>query len=107
MDAIVEKTRESRAKTVDEGCKEGGKLRQRVAAQITIRVGEFWNRIDACNCLQHHLERFSLGRTPDSLTDAMALRDFIVNIAEGAEHTLTAWRARLAAPLMFLFGKHP
>jgi enterochelin esterase-like enzyme len=34
-------------------------------------------------------------------------RDFIVNIADGAEHTLTAWRARLGAPLMFLFGKHP
>ena len=32
-------------------------------------------------------------------------RDFTVNIAEGAEHTHTAWRARLAAPLTFLFGK--
>ena len=32
-------------------------------------------------------------------------RDFTVNVAEGAEHTLTAWRARLGAALPFLFGK--
>jgi len=32
-------------------------------------------------------------------------RDFTVNVAEGAEHTLTAWRARLGAALTFLFGK--
>ena len=32
-------------------------------------------------------------------------RDFLVNVAEGAEHMLTAWRARLGAPLTFLFGK--
>jgi enterochelin esterase-like enzyme len=32
-------------------------------------------------------------------------RDFMVNVAEGAEHTLAAWRARLGAPLTFLFGK--
>jgi enterochelin esterase-like enzyme len=31
-------------------------------------------------------------------------RDFMVNVAHGAEHTLTAWRARLGAPLQFLFG---
>lgn len=31
-------------------------------------------------------------------------RDFMVNVAQGAEHTLTAWRARLGAPLTFLFG---
>jgi enterochelin esterase-like enzyme len=34
-------------------------------------------------------------------------RDFIVNVALGADHTLTAWRARLGAALIFLFGKHP
>jgi hypothetical protein len=28
-----------------------------------------------------------------------------VNVAHGAEHTLTAWRARLGAPLTFLFGE--
>jgi enterochelin esterase-like enzyme len=32
-------------------------------------------------------------------------RDFAVNVADGAEHSLTAWRARLGAPLVFLFGK--
>jgi hypothetical protein len=32
-------------------------------------------------------------------------RDFRVLVAEGAEHSLSAWRARLGAPLMFLFGK--
>jgi enterochelin esterase-like enzyme len=32
-------------------------------------------------------------------------RDFTVNVADGAEHTLTAWRARLGAALTFLFGK--
>ena len=32
-------------------------------------------------------------------------RDFTVNIARGAGHSLTAWRARLGAPLEFLFGK--
>ncbi len=32
-------------------------------------------------------------------------RDFKVLRAEGAEHSLTAWRARLGAPLRFLFGK--
>ena len=31
--------------------------------------------------------------------------DFMVNAAAGAEHTLTAWRARLGAPLTFLFGQ--
>jgi enterochelin esterase-like enzyme len=30
---------------------------------------------------------------------------FTVNIANGAAHSLTAWRARLGAPLTFLFGK--
>ena len=33
--------------------------------------------------------------------------DFMVNVAHGAEHSLTAWRARLGAPLTFLFGKAP
>ena len=32
-------------------------------------------------------------------------RDFMVNVAHGAEHSLTAWRARLGASLSFLFGK--
>ena len=32
-------------------------------------------------------------------------RDFKVLVAEGAEHSLSAWRARLGAPLLFLFGK--
>jgi enterochelin esterase-like enzyme len=32
-------------------------------------------------------------------------RDFLVNVAHGAEHSLTAWRARLGAPLTFLFEK--
>jgi hypothetical protein len=32
-------------------------------------------------------------------------RDFMVNVARGAEHTLTAWRARLGAPLTYLFGE--
>ena len=32
-------------------------------------------------------------------------RDFTVNVADGAEHTLSAWRARLGAALTFLFGK--
>lgn len=32
-------------------------------------------------------------------------KDYLVNVAHGAEHSLTAWRARLAAPLSFLFGK--
>ena len=32
-------------------------------------------------------------------------RDFTVNVADGTEHTLTAWRARLGAALTFLFGK--
>jgi enterochelin esterase-like enzyme len=32
-------------------------------------------------------------------------RDFTVNVARGAEHSLTAWRARLGAALEFLFGK--
>jgi enterochelin esterase-like enzyme len=32
-------------------------------------------------------------------------RDFFVNVAHGAEHSLAAWRARLGAPLTFLFGK--
>jgi enterochelin esterase-like enzyme len=32
-------------------------------------------------------------------------RDYGVNVAHGAEHTLTAWRARLGAPLTFLFGE--
>ncbi len=32
-------------------------------------------------------------------------RDFMVNVAEGAEHSITAWRARLGAALTFLFGK--
>jgi alpha-glucosidase len=31
--------------------------------------------------------------------------DFAVNVALGAEHTITAWRARLGAPLIFLFGR--
>jgi len=31
-------------------------------------------------------------------------RDFTVNVALGAEHAITAWRARLGAPLTFLFG---
>lgn len=31
-------------------------------------------------------------------------RDFTVNVAKGAGHSLTAWRARLGAPLEFLFG---
>ena len=33
--------------------------------------------------------------------------DFMVNRAIGAEHSHTAWRARLGAPLTFLFGKTP
>lgn len=32
-------------------------------------------------------------------------RDFKVVRAEGTDHTLSAWRARLGAPLQFLFGK--
>jgi enterochelin esterase-like enzyme len=32
-------------------------------------------------------------------------RDYKTVVAEGAEHHLSAWRARLAAPLLFLFGK--
>jgi enterochelin esterase-like enzyme len=32
-------------------------------------------------------------------------KDFKVLIAEGTDHSLSAWRARLGAPLMFLFGK--
>ncbi len=32
-------------------------------------------------------------------------RDFTVNVARGTAHSLTAWRARLGAPLEFLFGK--
>lgn len=31
--------------------------------------------------------------------------DFTINVARGADHSLTAWRARLGAPLEFLFGK--
>jgi len=31
-------------------------------------------------------------------------KDFMVNVAHGADHSLTAWRARLGAPLTFLFG---
>jgi enterochelin esterase-like enzyme len=31
-------------------------------------------------------------------------RDLMVNVAQGADHTLTAWRGRLGAPLAFLFG---
>ncbi len=34
-------------------------------------------------------------------------RDFKVLVAEGSDHSLSAWRARLGAPLMFLFGKSP
>lgn len=34
-------------------------------------------------------------------------RDFTVNVAVGAEHTLTAWRARLGAALSFLLGPGP
>ncbi|MEQ1851781.1 MAG: alpha/beta hydrolase-fold protein [Chthoniobacteraceae bacterium] len=30
--------------------------------------------------------------------------DFLVTVASGAEHSITAWRARLGAPLTFLFG---
>lgn len=32
-------------------------------------------------------------------------RDFKVLVAEGTDHRLSAWRARLGAPLLFLFGK--
>jgi enterochelin esterase-like enzyme len=32
-------------------------------------------------------------------------KDYVVNVAHGADHSLTAWRARLGAPLTFLFGK--
>lgn len=32
-------------------------------------------------------------------------RDFRALVAEGADHSLCAWRARLGAPLLFLFGK--
>jgi len=32
-------------------------------------------------------------------------KDFLVNVAHGAEHALTAWRARLGAALTFLFGE--
>jgi hypothetical protein len=32
-------------------------------------------------------------------------RDFKVLVGEGTDHSLSAWRARLGAPLMFLFGK--
>jgi enterochelin esterase-like enzyme len=32
-------------------------------------------------------------------------RDFTVNVALGAEHSITAWRARFGAALEFLFGK--
>ena len=32
-------------------------------------------------------------------------RDFKVLVAEGADHSLCAWRARLGAPLLFLFGR--
>ena len=44
-------------------------------------------------------------------TDALArlgLRDgedFLVNVAHGADHTITAWRARLGGALTFLFGR--
>jgi hypothetical protein len=31
-------------------------------------------------------------------------RDFKVLVAEGTDHSLSAWRARLGAPLTFLFG---
>lgn len=31
-------------------------------------------------------------------------KDTMLNVAEGADHSLTAWRARLGAPLTFLFG---
>ncbi len=34
-------------------------------------------------------------------------REFMVNVAQGADHTLTAWRARLGAALLFLYGKSP
>lgn len=34
-------------------------------------------------------------------------RDFLVNVALGAEHSVTAWRARLGASLTFLFGRQP
>jgi len=32
-------------------------------------------------------------------------RDFKVVRAEGTDHSIAAWRARLGAPLQFLFGK--
>jgi enterochelin esterase-like enzyme len=32
-------------------------------------------------------------------------RDFKVVVAEGADHCISAWRARLGAPLLFLFGQ--
>jgi enterochelin esterase-like enzyme len=32
-------------------------------------------------------------------------RDFKVLVAEGTDHSLSAWRARLGAPLLFLFGR--
>ena len=53
----------------------------------------------------------SIGLYQEKATAALAKkglaqgRDFTVNVAAGAEHSLTAWRARLGAPLIFLFGK--
>lgn len=44
----------------------------------------------------------------DSILKAKGFReghDFRTIIAEGTEHHLSAWRARLGAPLQFLFGK--
>ena len=44
----------------------------------------------------------------DALLKARGFReghDFKTVVAEGTEHHLSAWRARLGAPLLFLFGK--
>jgi len=54
---------------------------------------------------------FSTGAYQEKATAALSQkglregRDYMINVALGAEHSLTAWRARLGAPLTFLFGK--
>jgi enterochelin esterase-like enzyme len=52
-----------------------------------------------------------IGAYQERITSALLAKKFVegrhfsVNIAHGADHTLTAWRARLGAGLQFLFGK--
>jgi enterochelin esterase-like enzyme len=53
----------------------------------------------------------SIALYQDRITTALTTKkfeedkDFMINVAQGTDHTLTAWRARLGAPLLYLFGK--